>query len=161
MNINQLLRLLRPFLYRRGKGQKWALLAIGLLVCLPSTVAVSVKLPGSAPMGIAVRPRSKEMSELPESPWWISTAIEFEPGLKQDFPSILDRLFPMDEDWEHHKTWGDHNGGSHLQASTLGMDFSCPLSDGRLNLGTWQQVIHLECDDKPRRREVVVTIIGE
>lgn len=89
------------------------------------------------------------------------TAIEYEPGLKQDFPAILDRLFPMEADWEHHKTWGDHNGGSHLQASTLGMDFSCPLSDGRLNVGTWQQVIHLECDDKPRRREVVVTVIGE
>ena len=91
----------------------------------------------------------------------VISAIEFEPGLKQDLPAILDRLFPMTEDWEHHKTWNDRNGGSHLQATSLGMDFSCPLSDGRLVLGTWQQIIHLECDDKPRHRRVVVTVIGE
>jgi secondary thiamine-phosphate synthase enzyme len=87
--------------------------------------------------------------------------IEFEPGLQQDLPEMLDRLMPPSRDYGHERAWHDGNGHSHLQATTLGPAISVPVSVGRLVLGTWQQIFHLECDIKPRRREIVVTIIGE
>jgi secondary thiamine-phosphate synthase enzyme len=86
--------------------------------------------------------------------------IEFEPGLQHDLPSILDRLMPPGQHYGHEKRWHDGNGHSHLQASTLGPDLTVPVADGQPVLGTWQQVFHLECDIKPRRREVVVTVLG-
>jgi len=88
-------------------------------------------------------------------------AIEFEPGLNADLPDILDRLIPPSRDYGHERAWHDGNGHSHLQATLLGPSFSVPVSDGALVLGTWQQIFHLECDVKPRRREIVVTVIGE
>lgn len=87
--------------------------------------------------------------------------IEFEPGLERDLPEVLDRLLPPSRDYGHERAWGDGNGHSHLQASMLGPDLTVPVSGGRLVLGTWQQVFHLECDVKPRRREVVVTVRGD
>ncbi len=87
--------------------------------------------------------------------------IEFEPGLENDFPEMLDRLVPPSRKYGHEQTWHDGNGHSHLQASLLGPALSIPIAQGRLVLGTWQQVFHLECDNKPRQREIVVTIIGE
>ena len=86
--------------------------------------------------------------------------IEFEPGLERDLPEILDRLMPPSPDYGHERTWNDGNGHSHLQATILGPGLSLPICDGRLVLGTWQQIFHLECDIKPRNREIVVTIIG-
>lgn len=88
-------------------------------------------------------------------------AIEFEPGLQRDLPELLDRLIPPSRGYGHEQTWHDGNGHSHLQATWLGPAITIPLSEGRLVLGTWQQVFHLECDVKPRRREIVVTVIGE
>jgi secondary thiamine-phosphate synthase enzyme len=87
--------------------------------------------------------------------------IEFEPGLQQDLPDLLDKLIPPSRHYGHEQAWHDGNGHSHLQASWLGPDLTVPVRDSRLALGTWQQIFHLECDMKPRRREIVVTVIGE
>jgi secondary thiamine-phosphate synthase enzyme len=87
--------------------------------------------------------------------------IEFEPGLQQDFPAMLDKLLPPSRDYGHERAWHDGNGHSHLQASLLGPSLTVPIRNGKLVLGTWQQIFHLECDIKPRRRTVAVTVIGE
>ena len=87
--------------------------------------------------------------------------IEFEPGLQEDLPEILDRLMPPSRDYGHERAWHDGNGHSHLQASVLGPALGIPIAEGELVLGTWQQIYHLECDVKPRDRRIVVTVIGE
>ena len=87
--------------------------------------------------------------------------IEFEPGLQEDLPMILDRLMPPSRDYGHEKAWRDGNGHSHLQATTLGPEVTIPIANGAPVLGTWQQIFHLECDIKPRQREIVVTVTGE
>jgi secondary thiamine-phosphate synthase enzyme len=87
--------------------------------------------------------------------------IEFEPGLQEDLPDLLDKLIPPSRHYGHEQAWHDGNGHSHLQASWLGPDLTVPVREGRLALGTWQQIFHLECDVKPRRREIVVTVMGE
>lgn len=89
------------------------------------------------------------------------TTIEYEPGLKKDLPEMYNRLIPKDRSYEHDKTWGDGNGFSHLRAALTGASFTCPLSAGRLVLGTWQQIVLLDFDNRPRHREIVVQIIGE
>ena len=87
--------------------------------------------------------------------------IEFEPGLERDLPEILDQLIPPSLDYGHEQTWNDGNGHSHLQASWLGPDLTLPIREGRLAVGTWQQVFHLECDVKPRQRQIIVTVMGD
>lgn len=87
--------------------------------------------------------------------------IEFEPGLQRDLPELLDKLVPPSRNYGHEQAWHDGNGHSHLQATLLGPALSVPISNGQLALGTWQQIFHIECDIKPRRRIVVVTIMGE
>lgn len=86
--------------------------------------------------------------------------IEFEPGLERDLPEALDRLLPPSRDYGHEQAWHDGNGHSHLQATLLGPSMSVPVADGRLVLGTWQQIVHLECDVRPRERTIVVTVTG-
>jgi secondary thiamine-phosphate synthase enzyme len=88
-------------------------------------------------------------------------AIEFEPGLQKDLPRILDRLVPPGREYGHELAWNDGNGHSHLQATLLGPDLTVPVKAGKLVLGTWQQVVHLECDIRARERSVVVTVQGE
>lgn len=88
-------------------------------------------------------------------------AIEFEPGLRDDLPELLDRLIPPSRDYGHERTWHDGNGHSHLQATLLGPSLTVPIRDGRPFLGTWQQIFLLECDTRPRERSVVLTILGE
>jgi secondary thiamine-phosphate synthase enzyme len=88
-------------------------------------------------------------------------AIEFEPGLQRDLPAALDRLLPPSRDYGHEQTWHDGNGHSHLQATVLGPSLTVPVNDGKLVLGTWQQIIHLECDTRARERTVVVTVTGD
>ncbi len=88
-------------------------------------------------------------------------AIEFEPGLQRDLPEMLDRLIPPSRDYGHEQAWHDGNGHSHLQATLLGPSLSVPVTDSKPVLGTWQQIIHLECDVRPRRRTVMVTVMGE
>lgn len=87
--------------------------------------------------------------------------IEFEPGLQRDLPEILDKLIPPNRHYGHEQAWRDGNGHSHLQATWLGPSLSVPVASGELMLGTWQQIFHLECDVKPRRRKIVVTVVGE
>jgi secondary thiamine-phosphate synthase enzyme len=87
--------------------------------------------------------------------------IEFEPGLEEDLPAMLDRLIPPSRDYGHERAWHDGNGHSHLQATLLGPSLTVPIEEGRLVLGTWQQVFLLECDIRPRQRTVAVTVIGE
>jgi len=87
--------------------------------------------------------------------------IELEPGLARDLPEILDRLVPPSRSYGHEQAWHDGNGHSHLQATILGQSISVPVSGGKPVLGTWQQIFLLECDVKPRRRTVVVTVTGD
>jgi secondary thiamine-phosphate synthase enzyme len=87
--------------------------------------------------------------------------IEFEPGLEQDLPDILDKLIPPSRSYGHEQAWHDGNGHSHLQATLLGPSLTVPVTAGKLVLGTWQQIFHLECDVRGRERSVVITVIGE
>jgi secondary thiamine-phosphate synthase enzyme len=87
--------------------------------------------------------------------------IEFEPGLEEDLPEILDKLIPPSSAYGHERAWHDGNGHSHVQATLLGPSLMVPVREGKLVLGQWQQVFHLECDVKPRRRSITVTVMGE
>ena len=87
--------------------------------------------------------------------------IEFEPGLQRDLPAILDKLIPPSRSYGHEQTWHDGNGHSHLQATLLGPSLTVPIAEGKLVLGTWQQVFHLECDVLGRQRTLVVTVVGD
>jgi secondary thiamine-phosphate synthase enzyme len=89
------------------------------------------------------------------------TTIEFEPGLKQDFPRLLQKLAPREGEYEHNKTWGDGNGFSHVRASLIGPDLTVPIRDGRLVLGTWQQPVLVDFDNRPRQRTIYLTAVGE
>jgi secondary thiamine-phosphate synthase enzyme len=89
------------------------------------------------------------------------TTIEFEPGAVADLNALFDRLAPRDADYRHHLRWGDDNGSSHVRAALLGPSITVPLVDGALTLGTWQQIMLLEFDTRPREREVVVHLVGE
>ncbi len=87
--------------------------------------------------------------------------IEFEPGLAGDLPAMLDRVMPPSRDYGHERAWHDGNGHSHLQATWLGPSVTVPVESGQLVLGTWQQVFLLECDVRPRKRTLVVTVNGD
>jgi len=87
--------------------------------------------------------------------------IEFESGLQQDLPNILDKLIPPSRNYGHEQAWHDGNGHSHLQATLLGTSLTVPVADGKPVLGTWQQIFHLECDVRGRQRTVVITIVGD
>jgi secondary thiamine-phosphate synthase enzyme len=89
------------------------------------------------------------------------TTIEFEPGLRRDLPAALERLAPRALRYQHEDTWHDGNGHSHVRASLLGPSLVVPVADGKLLLGTWQQVILVDCDNRPRQREVVVQLSGD
>ena len=87
--------------------------------------------------------------------------LEFEAGLERDLPEILDKLMPPNPNYGHEQAWHDGNGHSHLQATVMGPDLTVPISNGAPVLGTWQQIIHLECDIKPRSRVIIVTVRGD
>jgi secondary thiamine-phosphate synthase enzyme len=87
--------------------------------------------------------------------------IEFEPGLQQDLPQLLNKLIPPSREYKHEQTWHDGNGHSHLQATWLGPEITIPIRNGKLISGTWQQIFHLECDIRPRQRQIVVTVCGD
>lgn len=89
------------------------------------------------------------------------TTIEYEPGLVRDIPEIFEKLIPSNKTYHHDSTWGDGNGFSHLRAALVGASFSCPLVGGRLLLGTWQQIVLLEFDNRARKREIIVQIVGD
>ncbi len=87
--------------------------------------------------------------------------IEYEDGLENDLPELLDHMIPPSREYGHEQAWHDGNGHSHLQATLMGPSLTVPVSGGKMPLGTWQQIFHLECDIKPRHREMIVTVQGE
>ncbi|HEU12523.1 MAG: secondary thiamine-phosphate synthase enzyme YjbQ [Thermoplasmata archaeon] len=87
------------------------------------------------------------------------TAIEFEPGLIEDFKRYLERTIPKNIEYEHEKKWHDGNGHSHVRASSLKPDLCVPIVNGSLALGTWQQIVFMEFDIRPRERSIIVQII--
>ena len=90
----------------------------------------------------------------------IST-MEYEPGLLKDIPRFFEYLLPSDVPYEHDKTWGDGNGFSHMRSFLLKTSATIPFNDGRLDLGTWQQVVFLDFDNRSRHREITVQLVGE
>jgi secondary thiamine-phosphate synthase enzyme len=88
------------------------------------------------------------------------TTMEYEPGLKKDIPLALEKIAPYKADYEHHKTWGDYNGSAHVRSALIGPSLSVPFNDGRLTLGTWQQIALFDFDTHPRERRVVLQIMG-
>lgn len=88
-------------------------------------------------------------------------SMEYEPGLQKDTREALHRLFPKALEYQHHKTWNDGNGHSHVRASFLGPSLTVPFHEGKLDLGTWQQVVLMELDLGGRDRKVVIQLVGE
>jgi len=89
------------------------------------------------------------------------TTIEYEPGLLKDYPKFFDRIAPVNLNYDHDNTWHDGNGHSHVRAAIQGASLTIPFSRGRLLLGTWQQIIFVDFDNRSRRREIVVQITGK
>ena len=89
------------------------------------------------------------------------TTIEFEPGAVADLNKLFEELAPRRGEYRHHLRWGDDNGSSHVRAAMLGPSIVVPFVAGALTLGTWQQIMLLEFDTRPRRREIVIQIVGE
>ena len=89
------------------------------------------------------------------------TTIEYEPRLLSDFKNMWDRVIPQNIPYEHNKTWGDGNGHSHMRASLLGASLIIPFVDKRLTLGTWQQIVFVDFDNRQRSRKIIFQIMGE
>jgi len=89
------------------------------------------------------------------------TTIEFEPGLKKDYPDFFERVIPSNTNYYHDQTWHDGNGHSHVRASLQGASLTIPFSNGDLLLGTWQQIILVDFDNRSRIRNIIVQIIGK
>lgn len=89
------------------------------------------------------------------------TTIEYEPGLLQDLPEFFEKTIPAGKSYHHDQTWGDGNGYAHLRSALIGPSFTCPLIGGRMVLGTWQQIVLLEFDNRARHREIVVQVVGD
>lgn len=89
------------------------------------------------------------------------TTLEFEPGCVQDLKRALDRIAPPTSDYAHNARWGDQNGYSHLRSALMGTAKSYPIIDGRIGLGSWQQIVLCDLDDRPREREITITVVGE
>jgi secondary thiamine-phosphate synthase enzyme len=89
------------------------------------------------------------------------TTIEFEPGLQKDFPQAMNEIAPKNKDYAHHQTWHDDNGRSHVKASLMGPSITMPFHQGKLIHGTWQQIVFIDFDTRPRDRRIIVQLIGE
>ncbi len=89
------------------------------------------------------------------------TTIEYEPGLLEDMPEAMERLAPKDAVYQHHLRWQDGNGHSHVRASIMGPGITVPFRGGQMLLGTWQQIVFIELDVKPRNRQIRVQLVGE
>lgn len=88
------------------------------------------------------------------------TTIEYEPALVEDMKELLENLVSRDIRSRHSETWGDDNGFSHMRASLMGPGVTLPVSEGRVLTGTWQQIVLVDHDNRPRQREVRVTVVG-
>ena len=89
------------------------------------------------------------------------TTIEYESGAIYDLQQLFDRIVPADADYRHNLRWGDGNGHSHVRHALLGASLTIPFSDRQLTLGTWQQIVFVDFDNRPRSRSIVVQILGE
>jgi secondary thiamine-phosphate synthase enzyme len=89
------------------------------------------------------------------------TTIEYEPGLVTDFHELWERIAPKNIPYEHNERWGDGNGFSHVRASLLGASLTVPFTDRNMALGTWQQIVLVDFDNRPRQRTVAVQVMGE
>ena len=89
------------------------------------------------------------------------TTVEFEPGLVKDLNEFFQKIIPEGPDYHHHDTWGDDNGSSHIRAALLKPSLTIPFVKGKLLLGTWQQVVVIDFDTRPRNRDVIVQLAGE
>ena len=89
------------------------------------------------------------------------TTIEYESGLMKDLPRALQKIAPKGEHYDHHETWHDDNGHSHVRASLMGPSITIPVKNGKLIHGTWQQIVFVELDTRPRKRNLNVQIVGE
>lgn len=87
------------------------------------------------------------------------TTIEYEAGVIQDLVNVLEKVAPEDFDYLHHQKWGDHNGAAHIKAALIGPDLTVPLENGELILGSWQQIVLIDFDERPRQREIIIKII--
>ena len=89
------------------------------------------------------------------------STIEYEPGLLQDLPEMLDKIAPMNKSYHHDQTWHDGNGYAHLRSTLMGTSYMVPIINGRLILGTWQQIIFIDFDNRPRKRQITLQFVGE
>lgn len=89
------------------------------------------------------------------------TTIEYEPGLLKDLPEALERIAPTGAAYQHDATWGDGNGSAHVRAAMVGGSLTVPFTEGRMILGTWQQIVVMDFDNRPRERRIVVQLMGE
>jgi len=89
------------------------------------------------------------------------TTIEYESGAVSDLRQVLDEIAPPDRDYRHHQRWGDDNGSAHVRAALVGPSLTVPFVEGRLTLGTWQQIVFLDFDTRPRSRRLVAQVMGE
>jgi len=89
------------------------------------------------------------------------TTVEYEPGLVKDLPEAFEKIAPTGKSYHHDATWGDNNGYAHVRASLLGPSLTVPFCDGDLQLGTWQQIVLIDFDDRPRERTIIVQLFGE
>ncbi len=89
------------------------------------------------------------------------TTIEYEPGLIKDIKVFLDKYLPYNYDYAHHQTWHDDNGASHLRSAFIKTSFTAPVRNNKVVLGTWQQIIFIDFDTRPRTRKLIVTVLGD
>jgi secondary thiamine-phosphate synthase enzyme len=89
------------------------------------------------------------------------TTIEYEPGVVADLKRIFNEIVPKENTYRHDEAWHDGNGYSHIRAALLKASISIPLMEGRLTLGTWQQIVFIDFDTHPRKREIIIQVIGE
>jgi len=136
-------RLVRRSIATRGNGE---------ILDVTSSVAEAVRESGIA-NGIAAVFVTGSTAAL--------TTLEFEPGLVHDLKAAFERLYPREMEYRHHERWGDDNGHSHVRASMLGPSLVVPVKDGALTLGTWQQIVLVDFDTRPRSREFLVQMLGE
>jgi secondary thiamine-phosphate synthase enzyme len=89
------------------------------------------------------------------------TTIEYESGALSDLRRLFDEIVPQDQEYAHNERWHDGNGHSHIRAALLGPSLTVPFVEGQLTLGTWQQIIYLDFDNRPRQRRLILQLIGE
>lgn len=87
------------------------------------------------------------------------TTMEYESGIIEDIKEFFEKYLPEKADYKHHQRWGDHNGAAHIKAALIGPDLTVPIEDSKLQLGTWQQIVLIDFDEKPRTREIIVKFI--